>query len=242
MTGKKLQRVLACLLAVLLLSQVGAFSPAVFAADSSGYTLHDGTAVIPAGTSAGDVNRILAAALVEGFDQMTAEEQDAIVNKGFEYQCHFMKGSAPSFNSYWGSVAGGTTKKEGLGKLSVEYTCPALAANKDGNYKVRLAGTTAEVTLTKAEKLSSSITLKQGASVKLPYNEDGTLNADALRAAIFAQVVENTTPDLKVNDVTIEYYATATTGSLGALGRAWAPLEGGKVDDLNYPAISAGDQ
>ena len=242
MTGKKLQRVLACLLAVLLLSQVGAFSPAVFAADSSGYTLHDGTAVIPAGTSAGDVNRILAAALVEGFDEMTAEEQDAIVNKGFEYQCHFMKGSAPSFNSYWGSVAGGTTKKEGLGKLSVEYTCPALAANKDGNYKVRLAGTTAEVTLTKAEKLSSSITLKQGASVKLPYNEDGTLNADALRAAIFAQVVENTTPDLKVNDVTIEYYATATTGSLGALGRAWAPLEGGKVDDLNYPAISAGDQ
>ena len=46
MTGKKLQRVLACLLAVLLLSQVGAFSPAVFAADSSGYTLHDGTAII----------------------------------------------------------------------------------------------------------------------------------------------------------------------------------------------------
>ncbi len=242
MTGKKLQRVLACLLAVLLLSQVGAFSPAVFAADSSGYTLHDGTAVIPAGTSAGDVNRILAAALVEGFDQMTAEEQDAIVNKGFEYQCHFMKGLAPSFNSYWGSVAGGTTKKEGLGKLSVEYTCPALADNKDGDYKVRLAGTTAEVTLTKAEKLSSSITLKEGVSVKLPYNEDGTLNADALRAAIFAQVVENTAPDLKVNDVTIEYYATATTGSLGALGRAWAPLEGGKVDDLNYPAISEGDQ
>ena len=38
MTGKKLQRLLACLLAVLLLSQVGAFSPAVFAADDSGYT------------------------------------------------------------------------------------------------------------------------------------------------------------------------------------------------------------
>ncbi len=100
MTGKKLQRLLACLLAVLLLSQVGAFSPAVFAADDSSYTLHDGTAVIPAGTSADDVNRILAAALVEGFNQMTAEEQDAIVNKGFEYQCHFMKGLAPSIKSY----------------------------------------------------------------------------------------------------------------------------------------------
>lgn len=239
MTDKKLQRVLACLLAVLLLSQVGAFSPAVFAADSSGYTLHDGTAVIPAGTSAGDVNRILAAALIEGFGQMTADEQKAILDKGFEYQCHFMKGSAPSFNSYWGSVAGGQTKKEGL----ITYVCPALADNKDGDYKVRLTGTTAEVTLTKAEKLSSSITLKQGASVKLPYNEDGTLNADALRAAILQQVVdEGTTPSLTAENTQIKYYATATTGAAVGFGKNWAPLEGGKVDGLTYPAISAGDQ
>lgn len=242
MTGKKLQRLLACLLAVLLLSQVGAFSPAVFAADGSGYTLHDGTAVIPAGTSAGDVNRILAAALIEGFGQMTADEQKAILDKGFEYYCTGTYGNT-GLNTHdaWGSIGGFTSTHKPV-FVTYTYTHPALADNKDGDYKVRLAGTTAEVTLTKAEKLSSSITLKQGASVKLPYNEDGTLNADALRAAIFAQVVENTTPDLKVNDVTIEYYATATTGSLGALGRAWAPLEGGKVDDLNYPAISAGDQ
>lgn len=239
MTGKKLQRVLACLLAVLLLSQVGAFSPAVLAADSSGYTLHDGTAVIPAGTSAGDVNRILAAALIEGFGQMTADEQKAILDTGFEYQCHFMKGSAPSFNSYWGSVAGGQTKKEGL----ITYVCPALADNKDGDYKVRLTGTTAEVTLTKAEKLSSSITLKQGASVKLPYNEDGTLNADALRAAILQQVVdEGTTPSLTAENTQIKYYATATTGAAVGFGKNWAPLEGGKVDGLTYPAISVGDQ
>ncbi len=239
MTGKKLQRVLACLLAVLLLSQVGAFSPAVLAADSSGYTLHDGTAVIPAGTSAGDVNRILAAALIEGFGQMTADEQKAILDTGFEYQCHFMKGSAPSFNSYWGSVAGGQTKKEGL----ITYVCPALADNKDGDYKVRLTGTTAEVTLTKAEKLSSSITLKQDASVKLPYNEDGTLNADALRAAILQQVVdEGTTPSLTAENTQIKYYATATTGAAVGFGKNWAPLEGGKVDGLTYPAISAGDQ
>ena len=243
MTGKKLQRVLACLLAVLLLSQVGAFSPAVFAADGSDYTLHDGTAVIPAGTSAGDVNRILAAALIEGFGQMTAEEQDAIVNKGFEYQCHFMKGSAPSLKSYWGSVAGGTPQTVGSGIFSAVYTCPALADNKNGDYKVRLAGTTQEVTLTKAEKLSSSITLKQGASVKLPYNEDGTLNADALRAAILQQVVdEGTTPSLTAENTEIKYYATATTGAAVGFGKNWAPLEGGKVDGLNYPAISAGDQ
>ena len=78
--------------------------------------------------------------------------------------------------------------------------------------------------------------------MKLPYNEDGTLNADALRAAIFAQVVENTKPELTVSNVTIEYYATATTGAAVGFGKNWAPLEGGKVDGLNYPAISAGDQ
>lgn len=119
---------------------------------------------------------------------------------------------------------------------------PALADNKDGDYKVRLAGTTAEVTLTKAEKLSSSIALKEGVSIALPYNEDGTLNADALRAAIFAQVVENTIPELTVSNVTIEYYATAKSGSFVGVGEAWMPLEGGTKDLLTYPAISAGEQ
>ena len=188
------------------------------------------------------MNRILAAALIEGFGQMTADEQKAILDKGFEYYCTGTYGNT-GLNTHdaWGSIGGFTSTHKPV-FVTYTYTHPALADNKDGDYKVRLAGTTAEVTLTKAEKLSSSITLKQGASVKLPYNEDGTLNADALRAAIFAQVVESTTPDLKVNDVTIEYYATATTGSAVGFGKNWAPLEGGKVDDLNYPAISAGDQ
>ena len=238
MTWKKLQRLLACLLAVLLLSQVGAFSPAVFAADASGYTLHDGTAVIPAGTSADDVNRILAAALVEGFDQMTADEQKAILDTGFEYQCHFTNGKLQSLNSYWGSVAGGTPQTVGSGIFSAVYTCPALAANKYGNYKVRLAGTTQEVTLTKAEKLSSSITLKEGVTVTLPYNADVSINFDALRERIFDQVVESTTPELTVNDVTIQYYAKTPSG----LSHEWAPLEGEKVGLSKYPAISEGDQ
>lgn len=239
MTWKKLQRLLACLLAVLLLSQVGAFSPAVFAADSSGYTLHDGTAVIPAETSAGDVNRILAAALVDGFGQMSGEEQDAIVNKGFEYYCEGKNGLLK--NTAWGSIGGFDSSTKKLG-ITTTYTHPALADNKDGDYKVRLVGTKQEVTLTKAKKLSSSITLKEGISVKLPYKEDGTLDFDALRAAIFAQVVENTTPELTVSNVTIEYYATAESGSFVGVGKEWMPLEGGTKGILTYPAISAGEQ
>lgn len=244
MTGKKLQRVLACLLAVLLLSQVGAFSPAVFAADSSGYTLHDGTAVIPAGTSAGDVNRILAAALVVGFDQMSGEEQDRILTGEWQYACEG-KSAISTKNTAWGPVTGFDSSKK-FGLVTTKYSHPALSANEDASYPIRLKladGTlTNEVKVYKAQKPVSSITLKEGVTVTLPYNADVSINFDALRERIFDQVVESTTPDLKVNDVTIEYYATATTGSLGALGRAWAPLEGGKVDDLNYTAISEGDQ
>ena len=243
MTWKKLQRLLACLLAVLLLSQVGAFSPAVFAADDSSYTLHDGTAVIPAGTSADDVNRILAAALVDGFGQMTAEEQDAIVKKGFEYYCEGKNGILK--NTDWGLVGGFQSKKEKtvFGKVyTTYYDHPALAANEDGNYKVRLVGTKQEVTLTKAKKLSSSITLKEGTTIALPYKEDGTLDFDALRMAIFAQVVDSTTPELTVNDVTIKYYAKLATDK----DRRWVPLEGETVEifgqEVGYPAISAGKQ
>ncbi len=240
MTGKKLQRLLACLLAVLLLSQVGAFSPAVFAADDSGYTLHDGTAVIPAGTSADDVNRILAAALVDGFDQMTADEQQAILGKGFEYYCEGKNGLLK--NTDWGLIGGFQSKKEktAFGKVyTTYYDHPALAANKDGDYKVRLAGTTAEVTLTKAEKLSSSITLKEGVSVKPPYKEDGTLDFDALRAAILQQVVdEGTTPSLTTENTEIKYYATSSTG----WAHEWVKLDGDKVNLATYPAISAGEQ
>lgn len=244
MTWKKLQRVLACLLAVLLLSQVGAFSPAVLAADGSSYTLHDGTAVIPAGTSAGDVNRILAAALVVGFDQMSGEEQDRILTGEWQYACEG-KSAISTKNTAWGPVTGFDSSKK-FGLVTTKYSHPALSENEDDSYPIRLKladGTlTNEVKVYKAQKPVSSITLKEGVTVTLPYNADVSINFDALRERIFDQVVESTTPDLKVNDVTIEYYATATTGSLGALGRAWAPLEGGKVDDLNYPAISEGDQ
>lgn len=244
MTGKKLQRLLACLLAVLLLSQVGAFSPAVFAADDSSYTLQDGTAIIKSTMTTDEVNHALTRALVKDFDQKSEEEQSALLDSQtglkWEYKC---EGKSKSFlgisatHTDWGSINGFTSVNK-----RINYTHPALKDNSAGTYQVRVAGTTAEVTLTKAEKLSSSITLKQDASVKLPYNEDGSLNADALRENIFSLVVENTKPELTVSDVTIEYYATAKSGSAGNIGKEWMPLEGGTKGILTYPAISAGEQ
>lgn len=239
MTWKKLQRVLACLLAVLLLSQVGAFLPTVRAA--GGYTLQNGSAIIKPGMSDGEVNRALTRALVVGFDQMSAADQSALLDSlTWEYKCEG-KSKMGFSNTDWGSIGGFDSSTKKLG-ITTNYTHPALAKNDDGNYQVRLAGTTQEVTLTKAEKLSSSITLKEGVSVKLPYNEDGTLDFDALRAAIFDQVVASTTPELTVDDVTIEYYAKFATES----DRRWVPLEGKTIaiagKEYGYPAISAGEQ
>ena len=232
MTWKKLQRLLACLLAVLLLSQVGAFSPAVFAADASGYTLQDGTAIIPEGASEEKVNQILTRTLVAGFDEMSKEDQNTLLSTcKWEYYC---QGETPLMHKTkdaWGSVGGFKVKER---PYTYDFFALSDAKTECKAYSVRL--TTAKdktVQFTKAAMLDSSITLKQGASVRLPYNEDGTLDFDALRAAILQQVVdEGTTPSLTTENTEIKYKHTV------AFVDTWVDLDGGKI----APAISAGDQ
>lgn len=347
MTWKKLQRLLACLLAVLLLSQVGAFSPAVFAADASGYTLQDGTAIIPEGASEEKVNQILTRTLVAGFDEMSKEDQNTLLSTcKWEYYC---KGETPlthKTKDAWGSVGGFKVKE----KLSTyDFLALSDAKTECKAYSVRLTTATDKtVQFTKAAMLDSSITLKQGAIIALPYTDATTVDYDALRAAILQQVVSedttpalttenteikykfkfgldtwvdldggkiapavsaksyeiqisfkgddtykassatttvtfterpgieattnenptfkltftadgeaiydnirqqvwdavvvSTNPTLTVDDVTIEYYATATTGAVDKLGHAWVALTGGKVNGLTYPAIGEGTQ
>ena len=207
MTGKKLQRVLACLLAVLLLSQVGAFSPAVCAADDIDYTLQNGTAIIKSTMTTDEVNHALTRALVKDFDQLSAEDQQTLLDSlQWEYECEG-KGKGlfgfPVTRTDWGSINGFTSVDK-----KINYTHPALAANKDGDYKVRLAGTTAEVTLTKAEKLSSPITLKQGVTeVAMVYNKDQSINYEETAQALREALLESTDPNVSINDVTVEYKA-----------------------------------
>lgn len=244
MTGKRLQRLLACLLAVLLLSQVGAFLPAARAA--GGYSLQNGSAIIKPGMSDAEVNRALTRALVVGFDQMSEADQNALLDSlTWEYYTNAVIKVAgiekKSDNMYWDSIGGGRTVKEGWFKT--KYTCPALAKNSDGNYNVRVQGTKVEVTLTKVEKLDSSISLRSSVQVKMPYTDAGTLDFDALRARIFEQVVESSTPNLTVNDVTIEYYAKSAVFKY----EDWVKLEGEYKtipvinQKVGYPAISEGN-
>lgn len=224
MTGKKLQRLLACLLAVLLLSQVGAFLPAARAA--GGYSLQNGTAIIKSGMSDAEVNRALTRALVVGFDQMSEDEQKTLLDSlTWEYYTNAVRKDigfeSKSDKMYWDSIGGGRTVKEGK-YVKIKYTCPALAKNDDGNYQVRVRNTNAAVTLTKVEKLDSSISLRSGVQVKIPYTDAGALDFNALRARIFEQVVASSTPKLTVNDVHIEYYAKSELVS----HKEWVKLEG----------------
>lgn len=245
MTGKKLQRLLACLLAVLLLSQVGAFLPAARAA--GGYSLQNGTAIIKSGMSDAEVNRALTRALVVGFDQMSEADQNTLLDSlTWEYYTNAVRKDigfeSKSDKMYWDSIGGGRTVKEGK-YVKIKYTCPALAKNDDGNYQVRVRNTNAAVTLTKVEKLDSSISLRSGVQVKMPYTDAGALDFNALRARIFEQVVASSTPKLTVNDVRIEYYAKSALFS----HEEWVKLEGeyktipGINQKVGYPAISEGN-
>lgn len=246
MTGKKLQRLLACLLAVLLLSQVGAFLPAARAA--GGYSLQNGTAIIKSGMSDAEVNRALTRALVVGFDQMSEVDQNALLDSlQWEYYCEGKdKKTGLIKHSDWGSIGGfesETSIGKGWYKVTTHYKHPALKDNSDGNYNVRVRGTNAAVTLTKAEKPDSSISLRSGVQVKMPYTDAGALDFNALRARIFEQVVASSTPNLTVNDVHIEYYAKSATVS----HKEWVKLEGEFVTiplfdkKVGYPAISEGN-
>lgn len=246
MTGKKLQRLLACLLAVLLLSQVGAFLPAARAA--GGYSLQNGTAIIKSGMSDAEVNRALTRALVVGFDQMSEADQNALLDS-LQWECYCEGKDTKTGlikHSDWGSIGGfesETSIGKGWYKVTTHYKHPALKDNSDGNYNVRVRGTDAAVTLTKVEKLDSSISLRSGVQVKMPYTDAGALDFNALRARIFEQVVASSAPNLTVNDVHIEYYAKSELVS----HKEWVKLEGEFVtipilnQTVGYPAISEGN-
>ena len=241
MRGKTCIRTLAGLLAAVTLMQCGLPMSAMAAGSGSVETttqvvaqaepqLQNGTAVIPTDASEDQVKELLCQALVANADQVDAQSLE------WEYYCTGKNGLLT--NDAWGSVNGFTSEKKVV-FVPTTYTHPALQTNKDGNYQVRLKDSADEVTLTKAAKLSSSIVLNQGCQVALPYNEDTTVNYDALRQGIFNTVVASTQPQLTLEDVTIEYYHKGLT----ALDSKWLPLEGQTiVGGVSYPAISVGEQ
>lgn len=221
MRKQNFSRILSVLLALLLLTQ--SVSLTAFAADSEGAK----DVVIKSGASAEEVTAILD----EAFPGEDGE---------WQYECEGQTAIKTWGNKSWGPIEGFTSE---TGKyIKTTYTHPALADNEDGVYSVR-KGSGKEHKINKLAKLSANVVWNEGSySAALTYSDDGSVNFNQLRADMFSAAVASSTPSLTVDDVTIEYYAAATSGSLGSLGKNWAPLTGGKVDGLNYPAISAGEQ
>lgn len=240
MIQKILKKFCVCTLAVLMVFQTVGLQGTYYVSAVETETvkdvtpeLQDGIAFIPTGTSPEEVNQILAKALIKNWEDVDVSSIE------FEYYCTGKNGLLT--NDAWGPIEGFTSEKKVV-FVPTTFTHPALADNSDGDYQVRIAGTEEVVVkLTKKSKQDSEIKVNEGVSIALPYDDELNVNYDLLRESIFNKVVSQTVPEnLTVNDVSIQYYATATTGAVGNLGKEWVDLEGGKVNLLTYPAINAG--
>ena len=196
--------------------------------------LQNATVLIPSDATVGQVTEILNKAVIKNLDNVDTSSIE------WEYQCEG-KGALASKNTAWGSINGFESTKKVWG-VSTTYTHPSLAANSDGSYQVRIKRNDTVVTVTKAAKLNSAIEVNQGVEVTLPYDEDANVNYDALKENIFNSVVKSSNPELTVNDVTIQYYATGKIIFDGLEKKDWTSLEGSKDTFTEYPAISEGTQ
>lgn len=250
MRNGRFVRKLAGFLAALTLLQCGAPLTALAAEQESDQIvaevqqneeiqLQNGTAIIPEDASDTEVKQALFDALVSNKDELGEDFNPLSLN--WEYE---REGWTKKFGiTVWGNRMFGPLSeftKEYKETFKYTYTYPSLVEAADDTYKVRLAGDNGNgVTLTKVAKGTSSITLNEGCSVALPYNEDNTVDYDALRQSIFTTVVASTNPKLTVDDVTIEYYYKGIT----QVDSKWLPLEGQDiVGGMGYPAISTGEK
>ena len=221
MKKKTLHPIMIALLALFVLLQ--AFCLTAFGAETV-------EVCIPAGTETETVNRILTETLLP-------DSEDTLE---WEYECDGKEDGGLLKNTAWGSVGGfeSTTKKF---LMTHTYIHPALTDNADGEYQVRTGEK--KFTIRKTAKPTVDCELLRDQEIPLIYDEDGTLNAEETKEEIFTRVFSASNAEfITCDDVTIQYYGKAESGSVGNLGKNWVALDGETVDFLTYPAIPAGKQ
>lgn len=233
-THKNTTRILAVLLAVLLLAQLAAFQIPAFAADAVP-DVHNGAAYIP---DDADVNDLLSQTLLSNYNDVGRQE--------WEYKA----ASALSDSAVkWVPVTGTTVRSDSvLSLLSTSY--PALDSQSPAqDYAVRLKGTTEVYTFTKLAQPAADTetpddtpaqtpddtpdapeTAGETYQVNIPYTADGAIDFAALRAAIVAAVL----PDADAASVTV------TQQHKGAFKTYWVDLEGGWAGVTKVSAVGAG--
>ena len=151
-----------------------------------------------------------------------------------EYYTKAVTGSLGDLGKAWVPLEGGTVN-------ALKY--PAMS---EGTWNVRISygendqyyGTSAETEVTVTDgRYASTISYKEGAAIT--YNKD----PEVMKQAVLDSMIdwENSVlpgrDTVDAGDFTIEYYGTASSGSLGELGKNWVPIEGGTADLLKYPAL-----
>lgn len=213
MKNSNIKRFLACLLAVMLLSQTAVLSPAVFAdGTEDGEQVTEATPVFKEDTGTVEViiesntntKDALAKALLENYSDLT---DDQIANLKWEYECTGYKISDfnhKSGKTAWGSVDGFTNPyKEGL--LNVNYHFAALNKQDSGlEFQVRLGG---EIrTIKKIDKAEAPFQLlSHEGSIDLVFANVTDLNYAAIEQAIREVLVVSTDENVSINDITVQY-------------------------------------
>lgn len=186
--------------------------------------LKDGAASFPDDCTLEQANAILSRVLIENYDS-----ENDYSSLSWEYYCEGKASLSGKTNMAWGSIEGFKIQS-GI----TRYTHPALWDNADGTYSVRLAGTTETVNFTKIAKQNSGITPVENPTLKLFYNDDGSVNYDEVRAMVLEQIASTTPEGLTADDLHVTYYAAS---SLTGLKHDWVDFEGSS----RYPAMSSGE-
>lgn len=239
MKKNNLKRFLASLLAVLMLSQVTGVAPGVFADWGSNVSLTAAKATDKRLELNGDKEIRIP------YKDNGDIDFDALYPLIFE-TC--VDKSKSALQSYDKSKIDIEQQQKACHKLEGDFTCEPI--KEDQTYTIKFTYHYGSLLWDKTEKSckitflgreASVISFKDNPTVKIQYNDDLSIKLPELKAAIWENVVDSTTPaDLSTANVSIKYYANAVTGSTGHFGHAWVKLDGDKVSGLTYPAISEG--
>lgn len=239
MNKNNLKRFLASLLAVLMLASVTGVSPAVFADWGSNVSLTAAKATDKRLELNGDKEIRIP------YKDNGDIDFDALYPLIFE-TC--VDKSKSALQSYDKSKIDIEQQQKACHKLEGDFTCEPI--KEDQTYTIKFTYHYGSLLWDKTEKSckitflgreASVISFKDNPTVKIQYNDDLSIKLPELKAAIWENIVDSTTPaDLSTANVSIKYYANAVTGSTEHFGHAWVKLDGDKVSGLTYPAISEG--
>ncbi len=234
MKNSNLKRFMASLLAVVMIFSVVGISPAVFADDAVAPVLKEnaGEVLVNPKMTEDEVKESLNKAIISNYDEL---DDAAKADLQWEYYCEGKNG--PLTNTTWGSINGFTSTKKIVWN-EVTYTHAALKDADDGVYKLRLAGTTTEVTIDKFSKYTTEVKLNEGASIT--YNMDASVMEEAIVNNMVNFADSKLPEGVTASDFTVEYYGSYVD-IFNVEHNAWVSLAGGKSGIYTYPQMGAGE-